>query len=235
VIGSRRWRRIGTLALGVLAGFLAVSVALVALLRWVPPLTSAVILQHRLQILLDGADPGRLEHGWVPGRAISPHLALAVVAAEDQRFPVHSGFDLRAIREALEEASRRKRMRGASTLSQQVAKNLFLWSGRSWLRKGLEAYFTVLIEIFWPKRRILDVYLNIAQFGPEVYGAGAASARYFGVPSSELKPDQAALLAAVLPNPRRLGLQPPSPRVLSRAAHISRQMRQLGASYLDGL
>ncbi|MEO7200282.1 MAG: monofunctional biosynthetic peptidoglycan transglycosylase, partial [Dokdonella sp.] len=161
-------------------------------------------------------------------------LAIAVVASEDQRFPQHRGFDVDAIRDALAAADDGERLRGASTISQQVAKNLFLWGGRSYVRKGLEVWFTALIETLWTKQRILEVYLNIAEFGDGIYGAQAASQQHFGRPATELSSHQAALLAAVLPSPKRLHAKRPSAYVQKRAAWIERQMRQLGGSaYLD--
>ncbi|MDH3637021.1 MAG: monofunctional biosynthetic peptidoglycan transglycosylase [Gammaproteobacteria bacterium] len=201
---------------------------LVLALRWIDPPTSAFM------VLARRASPqARVEHQWVDWDRIPPHLAAAVVAAEDQRFLMHNGFDLYAIRDVLEEARAGARLRGASTISQQVAKNLFLWPARSYVRKGLEAYFTVFIELCWTKRRILEVYLNIVEFGPGVFGAGAASKRYFGRPADRLTESQAALLAAVLPSPHRFDLDDPSPTLNSRATRIIKQMRLLyGTRYL---
>ena len=160
---------------------------------------------------------------------ISPWMGLAVIAAEDQKFPDHWGFDVPAIEKALAHNERNEnRIRGASTLSQQTAKNLFLWDGRSWLRKGLEVGLTVGIETVWSKKRILTVYLNIAEFGDGIFGVEAAAQRYFHKPASRLTPAEAALLAAVLPNPIRFRADAPSGYVHSRQAWILRQMRQLG-------
>jgi monofunctional biosynthetic peptidoglycan transglycosylase len=181
------------------------------------------------------AGEGPVEQHWVPLTALPEHLALAVIAAEDQRFADHHGFDLREIQAALERRDAGEQLRGASTLTQQVARNLFLWRDRSWLRKGLEAYFTVLIEAAWPKGRILEVYLNLAQFGPRVYGAEAAAGRFFGKAARALTPQESARLAAVLPSPEHLRPDRPSPRVRSRAAWIERQMWQIGARSLDGV
>ncbi|MDH3224805.1 MAG: monofunctional biosynthetic peptidoglycan transglycosylase, partial [Gemmatimonadota bacterium] len=176
--------------------------------------------------------PGGIRYDWVKAADISPNLALAVLAAEDQRFPVHHGFDLEEIRKAMGETGRR---RGASTVSQQVAKNLFLWPG-GWARKGLEAYLTVLIETLWPKRRILEVYLNVAEFGPGVFGAEGASRAYYGKPAAALTSSEAARLAAVLPSPRRMSVARPSEYVVRRGREIELRMRQLGgASYLAGV
>ena len=194
-------------------------VLLVAALRVVDPPTSAFMLAYRL-----AADAPPPDYRWVPWEQLSPQLPVALVAAEDQRFPRHRGFDFEAIEAALAERGRR----GASTISQQVAKNLFLWSGRSWLRKGLEAGFTVLIEALWSKQRILEVYANIAEFGPGVYGAEAAAQRYFGKPAAHLDAAESARLAAVLPSPRRWSAAAPGPFVLERQRWIERQARQLG-------
>lgn len=172
----------------------------------------------------------RTRYEWVDLERISPNAALAVIASEDQQFPFHDGFDFRSIREAVRASERGKRLRGASTLSQQVARNLFLWSGRSFVRKGLEAWFTVLIETLWPKERILEVYLNIAEFGRGTYGVQAASEAYFHAPAARLTREQAAVLAAVLPNPRRMHAERPSRYVLARRDWILGQMRQLGGS-----
>lgn len=165
---------------------------------------------------------------WTDWEEIAPQAALAVIASEDQKFPYHSGFDVEAIQMALEDAREGGRLRGASTISQQTAKNLFLWPGRSFARKGLEAYLTVLIELCWSKQRIVEVYLNVAEFGGGLFGITAASEHFFGKTPSELTVDEAALLAAVLPNPARLRVEDPSPYVRERQAWIRRHMRQLG-------
>jgi monofunctional biosynthetic peptidoglycan transglycosylase len=158
-----------------------------------------------------------------------------MVAGEDQKFPFHHGFDFDSIQDALDAADQGKRLRGASTISQQTAKNLFLWNGRSFVRKGLEAYFTVLLEITWPKQRILEVYMNIAELGDGIYGVGAASDAFFHQPPARLGPAQAARLAAVLPSPRRFHADRPSAYVQRRAAWIQRQMAHLGGpDYLRG-
>jgi monofunctional biosynthetic peptidoglycan transglycosylase len=221
----RGWGRVAALAaLGALA---APSLAILAL-RWIPPPTSAFMLLHE----------GEPRHRWVAWPQISPHVAVAVVAAEDQKFPRHHGFDFASISSALsgEEERRLRSLRGASTISQQVAKNLFLWPGRSLVRKALEAALTLWIEGLWPKRRILEVYLNIAEFGPGIFGIGAASAAYFGVSPARLGPDEAARLAAVLPDPRRLRVVDPGPYALERAAWIRAQVEMLGGpAYLRGL
>jgi len=158
------------------------SVGSVLLLRWIRPVTTAFMIEARVAAVIAGDSHYRSEYRWVAYREISPQLPIAVVAAEDQKFPIHAGFDFDAIADALGDRGDGGPSRGASTITQQVAKNLFLWPGRSWLRKGIEAYFTVLLETLWPKRRILEVYLNVAEFAPGTFGAGAAAQRFFGVP-----------------------------------------------------
>ncbi|WP_413507366.1 monofunctional biosynthetic peptidoglycan transglycosylase [Serratia proteamaculans] len=190
---------------------------------------SAVMVERQLGAWLSG-DFGYVAHSdWVSMDDISPQMALAVMAAEDQKFPEHWGFDVAAIEKALSHNERRPtRIRGASTLSQQTAKNLFLWDGRSWLRKGLEAGLTAGIELVWTKRRILTVYLNIVEFGDGVFGVEEASQRFFNKPAKRLTASEAALLAAVLPNPHRFKANAPSGYVVQRQQWIMRQMRQLG-------
>ncbi len=211
-----------------LVGWFAVTTGMVALLRWVHPPISAFMAEATVAAWM-ARDPGyHLHHRWVSLTQISPYLALAVVASEDQKFPEHWGFDVAAIEKAYQLNQHSHRVRGASTISQQVAKNLFLWSGRSYFRKGLEAYFTVLIEACWPKRRILEMYLNIAEFGPGVYGAEAAAQRFYLKPATRLSRSDAATLAAVLPNPKLYLAAAPSRYVLQRRAWILDQMQALG-------
>jgi monofunctional biosynthetic peptidoglycan transglycosylase len=216
-------------------GLLLVASLLATLaLRWIPPLTTAVMMERRLDAWRNGNGRAyQADYRWVRWDRISPNAALAVIAAEDQSFATHRGFDLESIQKALDAHERGQRLRGASTISQQVAKNVFLWSGRSFVRKGLEAYFTGLIELTWSKRRILEVYLNIVELGDGVFGVEAASQRYFRKPASRLGPEEAALLAAVLPNPLRLKAGRPSAYVEERRAWIVQQMGQLGgAAYI---
>jgi monofunctional glycosyltransferase len=201
------------------------SVLLVALLRVVDPPTTAFMLIRGFETRGE-APPVTIDYRWRDWAALSPELLIALVAAEDQRFPQHSGFDLEAIESVL--ARDGTAQRGASTISQQVAKNLFLWPARSWLRKGMEAWFTLLIEALWPKQRILEVYANIAEFGDGIYGAEAAAQRYFGQPASALGPGDSARLAAVLPNPRRYSATAPTPYLQGRRQWIEQQARQLG-------
>jgi monofunctional biosynthetic peptidoglycan transglycosylase len=225
--------RAGVLAL---VAWIAVTVAAVVALRWMNPPTTAFMLRDRIGAVLGSEKDYEFRHEWRDWDRISPYAALAVVAAEDQKFPWHRGFDLEQIDKALADRERGRRVRGASTISQQVAKNLFLWPGQSWFRKGLEAGITVLIELAWPKQRVLEVYLNVAEFGRGTWGVQAASRRYFGRDADRLTKSQAALLAAVLPAPKRYRVDAPGPYVRKRQAWIELQMAALGGpSYLAGL
>ncbi|WP_372866011.1 monofunctional biosynthetic peptidoglycan transglycosylase, partial [Pseudomonas sp.] len=173
---------------------------------------------------------------WRPWNELPDDLKIAVIAGEDQKFAEHWGFDIAAIRAALVHNQQGGSLRGASTLSQQVAKNLFLWSGRSWLRKGIEFWFTGLIELLWPKQRILEVYLNSVEWGTGIFGAEAAARHHFNIGAPYLSAQQASLMAAVLPNPRQRSASQPSAQVSRRARWIRQQMRQLGGSdYLSRL
>ena len=219
-----------------LLAWLLLTATPVLLLRWLRPLTSAFMLEERLAAWQARDAPYHTNFRWVSLEQVSPHAAIAVIASEDQQFPFHAGFDFDSIREAVRASERGKRLRGASTISQQVAKNLFLWSGRSFVRKGLEAYFTVLIESLWPKERILEMYLNVAQFGNGIYGVEAAAERFWHKPARRLSSAEAALLAAVLPSPLRLHADRPSRYLLLRRDWILGQMRDLGgAAYLRAL
>ncbi len=226
-IGLRRMiSKILRLAGRWILALVVLSVALVLYLRWVAPPTSAFMLEEQWARRLAGDRP--IRYRWVDWKLISPHLPLAVVAAEDQKFPFHWGFDVASIKKAIETNSKRQLPRGASTITQQVAKNLFLWSGRSYFRKGLEAYFTILLEALWPKSRILEVYVNIAEFGDGVFGAQAAATTLLGKTPARLTRDDAALLAAVLPNPKELDVTRPSRYVLERRQWIKVQAVRLG-------
>ncbi len=207
---------------------LLISLLPVILLRWVPVPGSMLMVERWLQ---SGDQPFELQHRWTPYEQLPDSLKMAVIAAEDQRFAEHHGFDLKAIRAAIRHNERGGSLRGASTLSQQVAKNLFLWSGRSWPRKGLEAWFTLALETLWPKQRILEVYLNIVEWDEGVFGAAAAAQHHFGVAPGVLSDQQAAQLAAVLPNPRRWSAASPPPQALQRSQWIRQQSRQLGGAH----
>lgn len=228
----RIWRWTGIV---LVAAILATAVPVIAM-RWINPPTSAFMLQASWGGLAGQAPCAEVHHQWIDYAQIPDGLKMAVVTAEDQRFPTHSGFDWGSIWEALEEGDDSERLRGASTLSQQLAKNLFLWPGHSWLRKGLEAYFTSLIELTWPKRRILEAYLNVAQFARCSFGAEAGARDLFDKPASRLNLWDAARMAAVLPNPVRYRAHPPSPYVRDRAFWILEQRRMLGGDeYLKPL
>lgn len=187
----------------------------VLLLKWLPPPTTAFMLQSPVR---------PVQYQWVSMGRIAKVAGQAVIAAEDQKFPIHSGFDIEAMEKALEHNKRSRRTRGASTISQQTAKNLFLWPGGGYLRKGIEAVYTVLIEQLWGKDRILEVYLNVAEFGPGIYGVEAASQTYFRKPAAKLTAAEAARLAAVLPSPRRWSASRPGPYVQKRASWVLGQM-----------
>lgn len=193
---------------------------LVLPVRWLNPPTTAFMLGD------DGNQTSIKQH-WTAWPAIGDALPLAAVASEDQKFSLHRGFDVESIRDSIQEHSEGASLRGASTISQQVAKNLYLWRGRSFVRKGMEAYLTVLIEITLSKKRILEVYLNIAEFGPGIYGVGKASRSYFGKAPRELGDADAALLMSVLPNPNKLHVDDPSPYVRQRQSWITNQMQRL--------
>lgn len=221
--------------LKILLWSMAGSALLVLLLRWAPPPLTAMMVERKIESWLDER-PIDLRRSWRPWKELPDNLKIAVIAAEDQSFDKHWGFDGEAIRAALEHNRRGGSLRGASTISQQLAKNLFLWSDRSWLRKGLETWFTALIELLWPKQRILEVYLNSVEWGNGVFGAEAAAQKHFGIGAPYLSRHQASLLAAVLPNPRARSAGRPSAYVNRRAAEIRQQMWQLGGShYLDRL
>ena len=224
-----KFRRILWRVSQVVVACVLVSVVATLLLRWVPPLFSALMVERHVGALVSG-QPYNAQYEWVGWRKIAPAGPLAVIASEDQRFADHHGFDFESIQDAMDDAEHGHRLRGASTISQQVAKNVFLWPGRSFVRKGLEAYFTVLIEALWPKRRILEVYLNVAEFGDGLFGVEAASQRYFKKPAARLSMEEAALLAAVLPNPHRLRAGRPSGYVQERRDWILRQMDRLGGT-----
>lgn len=230
-----RARRVTKVVAWVFVASILLAVGPVIAFRWIDPPTSAFMMQRRVDGWVHPSHRVPIRYQWTDWRSIAPSARLAMVAAEDQRFVEHDGFDFEAIEKARAHNRRRGRLRGASTISQQVAKNLFLWPGRSWFRKGMEAGYTVLIEAWWPKRRVLEVYLNVAEFGDGVYGVGAASRHYFKHRPSRLTRHESALLAAVLPNPKRFHVDRPSSYVQRRAWWIDRQMTRLGPDYLGAL
>jgi monofunctional glycosyltransferase len=213
-IFRKLWRKIRVTIIVILGLHLVYLV----LLKWVNPPITAI----QLTSWIDGHGLNRDYVGW---NEISPNMKLAVIASEDQLFPAHNGFDWKSIEKAIKEKPKKtKRIRGASTISQQVAKNVFLWNGRSWIRKGLEVYFTFMIELIWGKERILEVYLNIAEMGPGIFGVEAASRHYFKKPAKKLTSPEAAQIAACLPNPKKYTIKPLSAAVRRRYPWVEQQM-----------
>ena len=210
--------------------FLILSIATVLLYRFVPPPITPLMLIRTGEQVFQGK-PLKLKKNWVPIEKISPTLPQAVMASEDQLFLEHWGFDFNAIEKAMKNnssAKKKKKIKGGSTISQQTAKNVFLWPGRSWVRKGFEVYFTMLIEGLWSKERIMEVYLNVIEMGDGVYGADAAAQEYFKKPARNLSQSQSALIAAVLPNPLKWSPGKPSTYILMRQQWIVRNMNNLG-------
>jgi len=213
--------------------FIGFSIAWVVVLKFVPVWVTPYMMSRKIDAFRADEDT-EIFSDWEPYENISKEAALAVVASEDQNFPNHWGFDFDEIYDAMTE--KRKRVRGASTISQQVAKNVFLWHGRSFIRKGLEAWFTILIEVIWDKQRILEVYLNVAEMGKMTFGVEAASLRYYKKSAKSLSRTEAARIAAVLPNPVRFSIKNPSGYVNKRTNQIARQMRALGGQkYIEAL
>lgn len=221
-------KRILKFLLKLLAGFFLITFLFVILYKWVPvPFTPLMAIRY----FEFPEEP--IKHEWVPISKISPHLQLAVISSEDQNFLNHSGFDIKAIEKAMDENKSGKRVRGASSISQQTAKNVFLWPQRSWIRKGLEVYFTFMIELFWSKERILEVYLNSIEMGKGIYGAEAASQAWFKKPAAKLSAYEAAAIAAILPNPRQYRANPASNYINQRKNWIVRQMQNYGRFELN--
>jgi monofunctional biosynthetic peptidoglycan transglycosylase len=229
----RRWRWV----LWVPALAVVASVLQVAILRVIDPPLTAFMIARQIEAWGEGERDFRIAYDWRDADEISPNLPLALVAAEDQNFPEHDGFDFKAIEKARANNAKGRKIRGASTISQQLAKNLFLWRGTGWsrwLRKGLEVWYTVLIETLWPKERILEVYANVIEYGDGVYGAQAAARTYFRKDAKTLTAAESARLAAVLPNPRKYSVAKPGPYVQRRSRAIERHMRNLGGpAYLQ--
>lgn len=218
-----RFRRLVIMAMAVMAAMVALTLVVMLLFRWVPPPTTAFMIQERLS-------GTKIDYRWVPMTRISPYAALAVIASEDQNFFNHWGLDLKALANAIEDNRARKTPRGASTISQQVVKNLFLWPGHSYVRKAIEFSFTVVMELLWPKQRILEVYLNIAEMGRGVFGVEAAGRRFFHKAAADLNRRESATLAAVLPNPKLMNAKRPSNYVSRRIWQIVEQMTAIGGT-----
>ena len=225
-------RRTAKLLLWMVILFLATSIGAVVVYRYVEVPLSPLMVIRLVQQVGEGRST-KLAHRWVPMDSISRELPRAVWASEDQNFLTHHGFDFNAIEQALQEREQTGRLRGASTISQQTAKNVFLWPDQSWLRKGLEAYFTILIETLWSKQRIMEVYLNTIEMGDGIYGAEAVALEHFGCHAADLNQNQCALIAASLPNPRRMNSADPSAYMLKRQRAILKQMRNVGQYPLD--
>ena len=209
--------------------FVILSIFWVLIYRWVDVPATPLMGIRKIQ----SKNKHKVQHRWVPLSQMSKDLQLAVICSEDQRFIEHEGFDKEAIEKAIADHKAGKRLRGASTISQQTAKNVFLWPHRSWIRKGLEGYFTFLIEKFWSKERILEIYLNSIEMGNGVYGAEAAAWYWFNKPASDLNKDEAAAIAAILPNPRKYLAQPASEYTQKRKEWIFIQMHNYGTLALD--
>ena len=208
--------------------FFLITFFLVLIFKWLPlPFTPLMAIRY-----FEHPDE-EIKHDWVPIEEISKNLQLAVICSEDQNFENHSGFDIEAIQKAIENNKKGKRVRGASTISQQTAKNVYLWPGRNYVRKGLEAYFTFLMELLWSKERILEVYLNSIEMGKGVYGAQAAAQSWFGKDAANLNPNEAAAIAAILPNPREYSANPASNYIGQRKSWITQQMKYYGEFDLD--
>lgn len=214
--------------------FFGITILWVTILKFVPVWLTPYMFSKKMEALFDGGS-SKIHSDWTAIEDLSKEAPLAIISAEDQRFPQHWGFDFKAMKAAFRYNLRGKKVRGASTISQQVAKNVFLWQSRSYIRKGLEVYFTFLIELIWGKERILEVYLNVAETGPMTFGVEAAAQRFLGHSASTLSRNEAARIAAVLPSPVRFSVKNPSAYVQQRTNKIARQMRMLGRSYLDKL
>jgi monofunctional glycosyltransferase len=228
-------KTIGKFFLKITTGCFLFSLLLVSFFKWIDPPITSFMIQDKLEALKK-KEKTTLRREWADLKNISPSMQVAVIAAEDQNFSDHHGFDFEAIEKAIKHNQRSRRIRGASTISQQVVKNLFLWPGRSFMRKGLEAYFTTVIELLWSKKRILEVYLNCVELGKHSFGVEAAAKLYFNTSAKRLTSEQAALLAAILPNPHRFSARNTSPYIIRRKYWVLKQMQLLGGNqYLNGL
>jgi monofunctional biosynthetic peptidoglycan transglycosylase len=226
--------KIKILTIKLLLVFFLFSFLQVLSLKWIDPVTSSVMFQREFNFF--SSDEKSVRYKWYDYDDISKQVVLAVIASEDQNFPTHFGFDFDQIGKAFKEKNKRRRLRGASTITQQVAKNLFLWEGKSFIRKGFEAYYTILIEVFWSKRRIMETYVNIAEMGYNIFGVGAACKIFYNKTPKKLTKGESALIAAVLPNPKRYSVRNPSIYVKKRQFWILEQMGLLGGiQYIKNL
>lgn len=222
------WRRIKKWCFRTTLFIILIPIVCIIALRWVNPITSSIMLQNNVLALT--SDREFSQYQWRDWDEISEHVPVAIIAAEDQRFPEHFGIDLSELHKAISSSS--DHPRGASTITQQVAKNMFLWPGRSYVRKGLEAGLALMIEVFWSKQRILEIYINIAQTGENLFGVNLASTHYYNKMPGELNRHEAARIAAVLPNPSKYSVSNPSQFVVERQQWIMKQMKQLGGNDL---
>jgi len=229
------WARARWWCLRALAVWLVITIVPVFLMRWVDPPTSAFMIQRRLEASSKNEKGFQLRQQWVPRSRVSVHLVKALVAAEDHNFNLHHGFDWDSLRSAAEDRLEGKSKRGGSTITQQVAKNLFLWPARSLFRKALEAYFTVLLETLWSKQRILEMHLNLAEYGNGVYGVEMASRQFFGKSAAAVTPEEAALMVVVLPAPKLRKVNAPSPKARAHARWVVEQMDKLREEQMEGL
>lgn len=224
MLNMRRFLRI---VVKIILWFFILSVASTILFRWVPVPVTPLMLKRCIEQKIDGK-PMKLKKDWVSIDDISQHLELAVVCSEDQNFLMHFGFDFKALKKAMVNNEKKKKLRGGSTISQQTAKNVFLWDGRNYVRKAFEVYFTLLIELFWSKERIMEVYLNVVELGDGIYGAEAAAQYYFHKSAAKLSRDEAATLATLLPSPIRYGKAIKGNYVQGRKLWVLQQMRFWG-------
>lgn len=224
--------KLRNLVISILLIMVATSIVICGLLRWIPPPTSAFMMYRHYEDLIENHSFQTIDYRWVNAKRISTHAFKSVIASEDQRFFQHSGFDLDAIVSSIDDYMDGAKLRGASTISQQVAKNLFLTPSKSFIRKGVEVWFTFLIEVLWSKERILEVYLNIAEFGDHLFGIEAASQKYFGISAKQLSRPQAAILAATLPNPMLLQIKQPTRYLFKRQNWILRQMNNVDIRHI---
>lgn len=222
------FRRLFRFLFKILLGFLILSIGSVLLFKFVPVPITPLMIFRSAEMMMEGKTV-EMKHDWVSLENISPNLQKAVIVSEDGHFLTHNGFDLKAIKKAYENNQKGKRIKGGSTISQQTAKNVFLWQGRSYVRKGLEAYFTILIELLWSKERIMEVYLNSIEMGDGIYGAQAASQFWYHIDASMLNVNEAAGIAAILPSPRRYNPVKPGPYITKRKSVISRYIRSYGS------
>jgi monofunctional glycosyltransferase len=221
------WPKIKTWLLKLVIGFFILTVVSTILFRWVPIPFTPLMIKRTIEQAIDGKEL-RLWKDWEPMEGISPNLQLAVVVSEDQLYLNHAGFDIEAMKKAFKSNKKGRKLRGGSTISQQTAKNVFLWDGRNYIRKGFEVYFTFLIELFWSKERILEVYLNVIELGDGIYGAQAASTYYFHKDAINLKKSEAAALSVILPSPRKYNPVKLGPYLQKRKSWTLNEMRRWG-------